>query len=234
MSYEANAHEVQMKILRRLLFVSSANYADIQKQTDLSSDHFNFHIKKLIEVGYVRKLDDGTYGLTQAGKEYANRMDTDEKIIEKQPKLAVLLIVENEKGEFLAQQRLKQPYFGYWARPTGKIRWGEELFETGARELMEETGLTADFRFCGIMHKMDYRKDDDSLLEDKFFYMLHVTNLKGELLEHVEGHRNKFMTEEDLKREEKVFGSMHETVEIAKSDQIEFIEEKHYYSPDDY
>lgn len=46
MSYEASAHEVQMKILRHLLLSPNAGFAELQKQTDLTSDHVNFHIKK--------------------------------------------------------------------------------------------------------------------------------------------------------------------------------------------
>ena len=110
MSYEADAHEAQMKILRQLLLSPSANFATLQKSTDLTSDHFNFHLKKLVDVGYVEKRDDGHYVLSRAGKEYANRMDTDDNVIEKQPKISVGLIIENSEGKFLAQQRRKQPY----------------------------------------------------------------------------------------------------------------------------
>ena len=55
MSYEASAHEAQMKILRHLLLSPSAGFAELQKQTGLSSDHANFHIKKLVDEGYMTK-----------------------------------------------------------------------------------------------------------------------------------------------------------------------------------
>ena len=45
MSYEATIHETQIAILRHLLFSPSAGFAELQKDTDLTSDHFNFHIK---------------------------------------------------------------------------------------------------------------------------------------------------------------------------------------------
>ena len=60
------------------------------------------------------------------------------------------MIIENSEGKFLAQQRLKQPFYGFWGRPTGKVGWGETILETAARELMEETGLTADLRVAGF------------------------------------------------------------------------------------
>lgn len=82
MSYEPDVHKVQTSILRALLFVPSAGFAALQKTTDLTSDHFTFHVKKLIDAGMVEKTG-AKYTLTPRGKEYANRMDTDENEIEK-------------------------------------------------------------------------------------------------------------------------------------------------------
>lgn len=234
MSYEANAHETQMKILRTLLLSPSANFAALQKNTDLGSDHFNFHIKKLVEVGYIEKRDDGHYALTRTGKEYANRMDTDENVIEKQPKLSVVLIVENGDGKFLAQERLKQPYYGFWGRPTGKIRWGEKLLDAAARELMEETGLTADLRSAGLYHKMDYDRDSGDLLEDKYFCVVYGKNPRGTLIESDEGHNNVWLTMDEVMAKDKRFGSIPEVTAFALDDSASFSEERHEYSSDEY
>jgi len=234
MSYEASAHEAQMKILRTLLLSDSANFATLQKSTGLESDHFNFHIKKLIEVGYVEKRDDGSYVLTRVGKEYSNRMDTDDNVIEKQPKISVGLIIENAEGKQLAQQRLKQPYYGFWGRPTGKIRWGEKMLEAAARELLEETGLTADMKVGGFYHKMDVDKDTGELLEDKIFVLIHGTNPKGELIVDAEGHHNEWLSDEELATKGKVFQSVPEITEIARADTLGFMEHEYEYGQDEY
>ena len=143
MSYESSPHTTQIAILRHLLFVPEANFAALQKDSDLTSDHFTFHIKKLVESGYVIKTATG-YQLSPIGKEYANRMDTDENEIEKQPKISVVAVLERNKDgrrEFIAQQRLKQPYYGFWGRLGGKVRWGESFEAAAKRELKEETGF---------------------------------------------------------------------------------------------
>ncbi|OYW42451.1 hypothetical protein B7Z28_01510 [Candidatus Saccharibacteria bacterium 32-45-3] len=70
MSYESNPHSTQVSILRHLLFTTEANFAELQKDSDLTSDHFTFHIKKLVESGYVEKTPGG-YKLSVLGKEYA-------------------------------------------------------------------------------------------------------------------------------------------------------------------
>lgn len=234
MSYEASAHTAQMKILRHLLLSPHAGFAQLQKQTDLTSDHANFHIKKLIDEGYITKNDDERYVLTRAGKEYANRMDTVDNVIEKQPKLSVALIIENPEGKYLAQQRLKQPYYGFWGRPTGKIRWGETMLEAAERELTEETGLTANLSVAGFYHKMDYDKDSGDLLEDKVFVLIYGTNPQGELVVDDEGHHNEWLSDEELHERGKYFQSVPEITAMAKKSAANFMEHKYEYGKDEY
>jgi len=234
MSYEADAHEAQMKILRQLLLAPSAGFAALQKQTDLTSDHFNFHIKKLVDVGYITKIDWGEYALTRSGKEYANRMDTDDNVIEKQPKISVALIIENTEGKHLAQERLKQPYYGFWGRPTGKIRWGETFVEAATRELMEETGLTADLSVGGFYHKMDYDKDTGELLEDKIFVLIYGTNPQGELIVDSEGHHNEWLSDKEFNQKEKSFDSVPIITDLAKTRTKDFLEKKYEYASAEY
>lgn len=108
MSLEETVHDAQIKILRELIFLPTAHFAALQRATGLDSDHVKFHIKRLVALGYVIKTADG-YMLSIKGKEYANKLDTDAGVIERQPKVAVLLVVErqhhNEK-QYLLQQRL--------------------------------------------------------------------------------------------------------------------------------
>jgi len=233
MSFEPNAHQVQMKIMRQLLLSPSAKFAELQKKTELSSDHFNFHIKALLENGMVVK-NDGDYQLSRAGKEYANRMDTDDNTIEKQPKISVALIIENDKGEFLAQQRLKQPYYGFWGRPTGKIKWGETFIQAAARELMEEAGLTAELSVGGFYHKMDYDAESGDMLEDKVFVLIYGTNPQGEMIVDDEGHHNEWMKDEKMNERDKLFASVPEITRMARAGHANFMEQRYDYRADEY
>lgn len=234
MSYEASAHANQMIILRHLLLKPDAGFAELQKMMDVESDAANFHIKQLIQADYIAKNPEGRYALTRLGKEYANRMDTDEKVIEKQPKLSVALIIENDEGKILAQQRLKHPYYGYWGRPTGKIRWGEKIVEAAARELMEETGLTAELAMKGLYHKIDVLKDTGELLEDKYFCIVHGKNSRGNLISDDEGHQNIWLTNEELAKKDKVFQSVPELTDLARGKIFGHIEQTYEYDAADY
>lgn len=216
--YTADAHAAQMKILRALLMSVGFSFAELARASGLPSDNANFHIKKLIEVGYLKHAvkSYGRYELTRSGKLYANTMDTEVFQIERQPKLTVDLAVERADGKFIVQERRKQPYYGFYGFPTGKIRWGEEMIEAGARELLEETGLTADLRVVGVYHKLDY-DTDGVLLEDKYMCLLHGINPCGEMIIDTESHVNSWMSTEEYKLLDKQLGDIDATVEKLRS-----------------
>lgn len=209
MSHEAQIHDAQTKILRELLFLPATNFATLQKVSGLQGDHAKFHIKRLVELGYVDKQG-SKYLLSIKGKEYANKLDTDAGVIERQPKVAVMLVVErtvNGKKEYLVQQRLKHPYYGFWGCATGKVRWGESIYQTASRELTEETGLTGDFSYAGIYHERVVHGDTGETVEDKIFNVMFCSSTSGVMKEEFDGGRNTWRTMAAMKREPKRYKS---------------------------
>ena len=233
-SYEAEAHIAQMAILRKLLIGRTASFSDLGRATNLTTDHTNFHIKKLITAGMVEHVPKtyGRYRLTRKGKEYANRMDTEELVIEKQPKLVVDICIEKD-GKFLFQDRHKQPYYGYWGFPTGKIRWGETIIQAAARELMEETGLAATLRVVGMYHKLDYDENGE-ILEDKYLILVHGTNPQGEMLVETETHSNHWLTPDEYQQMGNRFGDIGDALELIRSDRPFISETAYHYKSEDY
>ncbi len=237
MSVDKQLHPAHVAILQVLLFSPKARFGELQKASELSSDHFNFYLKQLLDETFVSKNDDGAYLLTFKGKEFANRFDTDARTVERQPKVAVCLMVRRKDGKQLVQQRLKQPFYGYWGRPTGKIRWGETILEAAARELAEETGLEADLQFDSIYHKMDYNQQTNDMLEDKIFFVVAGTNPRGELLETFEGGRNAWMTQEEYAVQELSFENTKDQFKTRLSKNVHrvpIIEARHTYAPEVY
>jgi 8-oxo-dGTP pyrophosphatase MutT (NUDIX family) len=234
MSLEVKVHDAQTVILRELLFHPSANFTQMQKITGMSSDHFNFHVQKLVELRLVEKTGRGRYILTSRGKEYANKLDTDRNTIERQPKTAVILVIERKvlgKRLFLLQERLKQPYYGFSDYPTGKIRWGETIIQTAERELMEETGLTAVHRIAGVYHELAYQQETGEQLEDKIFFIIHCTWTEGQLIQEFEGGRNAWMTREEELEQPKIFPGFDTVITIIDSEET-FHEQRVEYTKD--
>ncbi len=219
-----------MLILRELLFNPNSRFTDLNIQ-GLSNDHFSYHIKVLIQDGYVTK-NESKYVLTNKGKEFANRMDTDNTEIEKQPKVAVIIIAtKNIKGKkhLLVQERTKEPYFGYYGFITGKIRFGEKVSETAKRELKEEAGLEGgDIVIKRIVHDHVVLEDSGDLVEDKMFYVVLIKNPKGDLVDTRNG-KNKWITVEQFKKLKKKYYNEDNIYRISQLKGDMDLDEKTYF-----
>ncbi len=227
MTTEIKVHSIQAQILTKLLFHPSARFAELNEQK-LDTDHFNFHLQSLVKAELVEKDTSGKYKLTTEGKEFANRFDTEEKQIEKQPKVSVLIVATRQskgKEQLLIQQRLKNPYYGYHGFIGGKVRWGETIEEAANRELREESGLSAKVTLKVVRHKMDYDKDGN-LLEDKIFMQFLAENCKGELIEKFEGGENIWLTRDEIAKLPNLFPDVLRALGMMDSDSIQFLEKK--------
>lgn len=84
-------------------------------------------------------------------------------------KIAVLVFIENERGEQLLLHRAKAPNLGAWSPIGGKLEMatGESPFECAARETYEETGLritTKDLHLFAMIAEKAYEGQGHWLL----------------------------------------------------------------------
>lgn len=217
-------HEFQISILRELLFKPGARFRDLKK-VDVTNDHFTFHVNHLIKEGLIIKQN-GKYSLTDQGKEFANRMDTDALKLERQAKLAIAIhAVRKNKGvtEYLVHRRLKEPFYGWYGSHSGKIRWGENPFACAQREFLEETGLTGKFTLRGIVHYHHFHKDG-RLLEDKYFWVFRVEDTKGDFKKKVPEGENIWMTEKEYRKLKNVFATFDEIIDVINGKKLVYID----------
>ena len=217
-------HEFQISILRELLFKPEARFRDLKK-VDVTNDHFTFHINHLIKEGLIIKQN-GRYSLTDQGKEFANRMDTDALKLERQAKLAIAIhAVRKNKGttEYLVHRRLKEPFYGWYGSHSGKVRWGENPLDCAQREFLEETGLAGKFTLKGIVHYHHFHKDG-RLLEDKYFWVFRVEDTKGIFKEKVQEGENIWMTEKEYRKLKNVFATFDEMLDVIINKKLVYID----------
>ena len=202
-------HSVAVVIMRELYIKPDARYSDLMRPTGLESDVFKFHLRRLIKQGIVEKLGVGTYALTAAGKELANRFDYPAGVAVRQPKMTTITILRREQGdghEYLFHRRSRNPYYGYWGVLGGAVAWGESFEAAAQRGVRLRTGLDVqDLRLSGYYRQRDFDKRTGVVLEDKLFVVYIADIFTGQLVEETDLGTNRWRTLEDIMGEAKYF-----------------------------
>jgi len=223
-------HKAQVSILRTLRHTTAARYTVLRQPTDLESDVFKFHLRKLVRQQYVRKLDSGEYELTSAGKEFANNLSESEQRTQKQPKLSVAIIASREfdgTKKYLCQQRLRSPFYGFWGCLSGPVQWGESFEIAAQREFEKQTGLTATYVVRAFYRSTDY-SEKDILLEDKLFAIVEASDVCGEITNDWQKGFNAWLGLAELKTQEKYFTSTCDFIAMLESGEQFRVRFPHY------
>lgn len=133
-------HHIQKDILKKLISMPSARYAELRPK-NIESNLFMYHLKQLIRSGYVEKTNTG-YELTSQGKHFADRASLSSLKLRIQPKLITILAVQHKDGRWVLLERLHQPFIHSVGLPSGKIHYGEALQDAADRELKEKTNMS--------------------------------------------------------------------------------------------
>ena len=221
---EPKIHSIQAKILNVLRFSKEARFSDLNVE-ELTNDHFTFHVNRLVSLGLIEKTN-GTYTLTDKGKEFASRLDDEMVAIIKQGKIAVLIVCTDESDKetkYLIQQRFKQPFYGFYWFIGGKVRWGETIYKAAERILLKDSGLRATMRLIGMEHKIYYTPNND-VREDKYYFILKTENIKGKLDPEVAGAKNMWMTIEQINKLENRLSGVDTALKFLTNNNLTFSE----------
>lgn len=197
-------HFIQLAILKKLLFSNGLRFSELKPMETMENNQLIFHVDQLVKDQLVIKTEDKIYKLTDLGKEYANRMDTDKTQVMRQGKIGAIQCcfrtadtTDSGENEFLIYTRLKQPFYGSQGYPSGKVAYGESVLDASVRELAEETQLVGEPKLFMIEHHRVYKPDTNELLEDKYFYFCRYVNPKGNVIANDEG-KFEWVTESQL------------------------------------
>jgi ADP-ribose pyrophosphatase YjhB (NUDIX family) len=200
-------HDLRKQIVLKLIHTPRATYAQLWDKS-VESNLFAYHLKKLEEEGLVLKYDDG-YGLTAEGKKMSAFIEGDTGGKAEMPTPTVIILVR-DGNKLLCQQRLKEPFYGYWGLPSGKINFGWDPKECAIRDLEEETGLVAE---DAVLREIEFTKSFDAaadgspnlgdagkgkLLHHHIMFTYEVTAYSGTLKERTHKALNRFLTMNEL------------------------------------
>ncbi len=177
---------IQKDILTKLIqSISPLSFSHMLPDTlKLESDRFNYHLKQLVQKGFIKK-EQNEYKLTERGLKLTSDFTAKGQTFDKfkvSVALCIIRKVDNKKSSrvILVQKRLRHPFYGDKNTISGKVERGEEIIQTATRKLKEETGLIADFKYVGTLRNC--KKDENgNILEDTFYYYCYTENPKGKL-----------------------------------------------------
>lgn len=228
-------HQAQRSILAYLRHNPSARFGDLLRTTDMTSDVFKFHVQKLMRLDYITKQSDGRYDLTQRGKEFANRLDEKTGREIAQPKASMLIIARlHSDGEvrYLAHQRQRQPFFGYWGIGSAPVLRGQSIPAAARAEFAKQTGIDSQFAVHGMYHVID-RTPDGDVLEDKLFAIVVADFDQEPQMRPWYGGLSAWMTRQQLLSQSPLFPTTEHTLDMLDSG-VTFAETECVYSEDQY
>ena len=219
-----NTH--QERILAKLISAPRQSFNQLWSKEG-TSNSFAYHLKELEKLGFVHKTGD-VYELTHAGKREAAYLSgvTGKKV--RAPLLGLLVVVIHD-GKVLMQERLKEPFYGYWGFIGGKLEFDQYLLEGAAAELLEETGLTCDLQLKGLFSSKTYNNGELAYNHQMFIVL--GTNPKGKLVTEMREGRNDWILLEEV-RTLKAFPNALHSLQIAQRERFRWVEGDRFQEDD--
>ena len=151
---------------------------------DMSSDHFTYHIRYLLDRGHIEKRG-GKYYITFRGKKLMSDIDLKGKKYDLFRFSVTVNVVKEIEGKkhILVQKRNRHPYIDDINTIAGKVKQGESVKDAAVRKFKEETGLViSEVKVLGTLRKI--REDrEGNIVEDVVYTVCYAKNPTGELEE---------------------------------------------------
>lgn len=144
-------HHIDRHILKVLTYHKTARYRDLRPEhTD--SNLFNYHRKILLQQNYIVQNADKTYSLGLKGMRLAERATFDDLRVRERPKLSIVFLIQNERGELAVWDKVVQPYINTVNLPNGKMRLTDTDLQAAAERMLQELGPGVDtaLQLCGV------------------------------------------------------------------------------------
>ncbi|MBR9707574.1 MAG: NUDIX domain-containing protein [Candidatus Diapherotrites archaeon] len=212
------SNQLRKNIVSLLRSQPGLTYSDFLEEK-MDSSKLAYHLNYLKDQNLVMKKDDKYY-LTEFGKQEVGYLDGATQEQERQPiQVAITALVKD--GKILLTKRKREPFHSIHSCIGGKVKFGESTQQTAERELLEETGLTADLTLKGITHLTS--KENGETTYHHNIYIYKGENIKGQLLKETDEGENKWVSLEKL-NEINCFTTIPLFVEMVQSNQFRILD----------
>ncbi len=177
-------HHIQREIVYALAFREGMRFSEL-KPDELENKAFDYHLKKVIVAGYVKKNEDGTYSLTAEGKRVGKgALKKQSRLIDRAYSTLLLAIRRPEDGAWLMVRRKSQPLIGLRGFMNASPIASQQTVQTAAAVCQEQTGLVGTFEVHGHGFFRVYR--DGALESFIHFTLLVCSDIQGVLRQNSE------------------------------------------------
>jgi ADP-ribose pyrophosphatase YjhB (NUDIX family) len=181
MNNGALMHHIQKSIILSLARKSPLRFSQLQPPR-IPNNTFSYHLKKLIDCGYVESTDAGYVASRKALKLVA--FGVGNKAFSMIETISMIYVV-NSEDEVLLVSRFNKPFQGWYGMPSGKIHLDETLEQAAIRELFEKTMIVPSSKLDNIgvldFRYMDRETQDIFSHVIAFIYMYKFTGDREEL-----------------------------------------------------
>jgi len=159
-------HHIQKDIISSLAHTAPQRFSELQPP-QIPNNTFSYHLKRLLQAGYVQLTDKGYVATRKALKALQYTANHDKRM--NNPVFITAIFVTNNNGDVLLLRRNNQPFVGWYGIPAGLIHQGEPLDEAARRELREKASIkNARPQFAGVL---DFRYKE-SATDDLFVHTI--------------------------------------------------------------
>ncbi len=168
---------IRNDIVFKLIYYPGLTFSELWNKR-IESNKFAYHLKKLQEHKLVFKKNNKYY-LTKKAKENVDWISNiGEKI--KYPAVCYLYLITNEKNEALIFQKLKEPFYGYYGFPAGRMRFGDKIIESAEEKIKKKLNLEVKLKLVGMYNIRTF--DSEKQPYHQLMFLFRGKDAKGDLI----------------------------------------------------
>jgi ADP-ribose pyrophosphatase YjhB (NUDIX family) len=147
-------HHIQRDIINTLSRSSPMRFSDLQPSR-IPNNTFSYHLKKLLDTGYIDATDKGYVATRKALKSISYTHHNDKRV--SKATALITLFIKNQNDEILLVKRSAQPFKDWLTVPIGLIRDDETLPQAAGRELFDRMAVVPEIAALRMRGVLDFR-----------------------------------------------------------------------------